>query len=127
MFTTTCFIHKNTPELRTKLSKLGYKMIGTPDEHEYIQCSNGWVNDLYDITDCSGIDCDKNENLFLALAAMRDDNDNQQIFLDQDGIYFRCGHDSVLEFMELAYVNGYDVYGSFLRKATVEELLNLYN
>ena len=124
MFTTTCFIHKNTPELRTKLSKLGYKMIGIPNEHEYLQCSDGWVNDLSDITDCSGIDCDKNENLFLALAAMIDDSDKQQIFFDQDGRCFRCGNnDSVLDFMGLAYTNGYD----FFRKATVNKLLNIYN
>ena len=45
MFTTDCFIRKNTKELRDKLEDLGYKMI-FPVEFDNLMCCNGWVNDI---------------------------------------------------------------------------------
>lgn len=76
-FTTPCFIRKNTEELRKKLEELGYKML-SPIEYDNLECSNGWVNDIKSPNDCNGIDCGTNEELFLAIAALRDDTDKSQ-------------------------------------------------
>ena len=99
MFTASCFIKKNTPELRNKLEELGYKPFGSV-KYEW---DTGWGlstdnrlgefesfdnNGLENIIKCESpdyedsIDCGTNENLFLALAALRNDSDiNQYFFL----------------------------------------------
>ena len=79
MFTTHCFIRKNTPELREKLEELGYEYngcdstYGTPNN---LYCS---FNSYYELSGTSKpsryeriIDCRTNEELFLTLAALRD-------------------------------------------------------
>lgn len=90
MFTTPCFIRKNTPELRKKLEELGYKystfddlkldgITTFPAKSEY----SVWANYHFDgkHTLKSYIDCGDNERLFLALAALRDDSDYMQWFV----------------------------------------------
>lgn len=115
-FTTPCFIRKNTEELRKKLEELGYKML-SPIEYDNLECSNGWVNDIKSPNDCNGIDCGTNKELFLALAALRDDTSaNQHWVFDQDfpphykkgdftiGYFSRCSYychvDTVNELIE---------------------------
>lgn len=86
MFTTPCFIRKNTSELRKKLEELGYI------SHIY---NNNDTNNIY--VDKLGIyisvdienqpyfiDCNENEELFLALAALRDDKPDYQWFVWDD-------------------------------------------
>ena len=93
MFTQPCFIRKNTPELRKKLEELGY--------NRYPLWMADWSDDdsryVYLVTDVlyytypkeptkpkngEYIDCGTNEELFLALAALRDDSDYMQWFTD---------------------------------------------
>lgn len=100
MFTTKCFIRKNTPELQDKLKKLGYHICicckfkdniwlhnFISDEHNRYEIHGIGVWDVEDsqeealnlyITDNAensnpAIDCGDNEELFLAIAALRDD------------------------------------------------------
>lgn len=100
-FTTPCFIRKNTPELCKKLEELGYKRNHYFDEESFndedvglqcnpLDCDNniitGEYTDLYcldeeELKDC-GIDCNTNEQLFLAIAALRDSSDIHQLFTD---------------------------------------------
>lgn len=98
MFTASCFIRKNTPELRKKLEELGYKPFGSV-KYEW---DTGWGlstdnrlgefesfdnNGLENIIKCESpdyedsIDCGTNEELFIALASLRDDNDYMQWFV----------------------------------------------
>ena len=90
MFTTPCFIRKNTAELRQKLESLGYKKGAYPlpvgredvydrDIHLYENSYHFRNSTLYGIT--NNIDCGTNEDLFLALAALRDDSDYMQWFV----------------------------------------------
>lgn len=90
MFTTPCFIRKNTPELREKLEKLGYNPTQNghgewfipmdelpyletfPKSKSYMGRAGFWN---------SVIDCGTNEAMFLALAALRDDSDYMQWFV----------------------------------------------
>ena len=82
MFTQPCFIRKNTPELRKKLEEFGYIMnlIYSPNEYN-LYIGNG-VYSSANFIDNYYLDCGTNEELFLALAALRDDTDKNQWFTD---------------------------------------------
>lgn len=88
MFKHSCFIYKNTPELRQYLDTIGYKYGGKASKFEqpYLYCS------LDKYFECNSfparyhgiIDCGENEDLFLALAALRDDKPDYQWFVWDD-------------------------------------------
>lgn len=105
MFTQSCFIKKNSIELRNKLEKIGYKNGAWESPHfeyPYLMCypnrkfgllkGNGFYitetpikydGQIYDYKvpdDC--IDCGDNEDLFLAIAALRNDSDKYQWFIN---------------------------------------------
>ena len=84
MFTTPCFIRKNTPEIRKKLEELGYKdygklrFYGEPiiiycDVNRFFTSPFVLEGEQYRGKYDNFIDCGDNEELFLALAALRDD------------------------------------------------------
>ena len=78
-FTTPCFIRKNTKELRDKLENIGYKNC-IAEEGPYIFTLSGIFDcmhsecGLIDLAYNGLIDCGDNEKLFLAIAALRDDD-----------------------------------------------------
>ena len=84
MFTQPCFIRKNTPELRKKLEELGYYRHPSYGDNEYLYLNRGFYH-----TNVVGyseeiermIDCGDNEELFLAIAALRNDSDYMQWFV----------------------------------------------
>lgn len=117
-FTTPCFILKNTPELRKKLEKLGYYL-----HPECIDDDRGnylFVNREYYLNRPLGyleelsrsIDCGTNEELFLAIASLRDDTDKYQWFTEGDK-WIMCP--------EIKF-STYWAYND-IHKATVEELI----
>lgn len=87
MFTTPCIIRKNTQELRQKLEELGYLNCIIEDE-EYLFTSHGIFDCIYsntayeDMVRNGLVDCGDDENLFIALAALRDDTNHNQWFTD---------------------------------------------
>ena len=132
-FTQPCFIRKNTPELRKKLEELGYKaqcngnnewfipMNKLPYLVTYPCCGSymGTTGYWYD----TDIDCEENEELFLALAALRDDSDYMQWFVsqaekDSPKVFIKSTTHSCAE--SLAYTHRWDWRCS---KATVEEII----
>lgn len=149
MFTQPCFIRKNTPELRKKLESIGLKLMNpddtTLDAHNYDGKGNhkkicegnaiityrsshyGVIYCIDDVTKKDRIDCGKNEELFLAIAALRDDTDKNQWFVydnsdlaDEEEIcrfFFICEDDDIKTFMNL------DVMYTDCHKATVNELI----
>lgn len=148
MFITSCFIRKNTPELRKKLEELGYTNGAWEEPHfeyPYLECypnrkfglfrGNGFYMTEDDYK-CDGkcweynpskecIDCGTNEELFLALAALRDDSDKNQ--------YFICDKVSVT-LGKTYYPNDYLYYqyDDFFdkqnwHKATAEEIISHFN
>lgn len=142
-FSTPCFIRKNTPELRKKLEKLGYKKnspIWTDNcniiwTYQYpvkeFDTPNYVIADSFDIPfdkhSClcgKFIDCGTNEGLFIALAALRDDTDNNQLFTNGKGDWgmYRDGSDGNLPGMDFfGMPNDFDL--SHYHKATVNELI----
>lgn len=140
VFKQSCLIRRNTPELRDKLSYLGYKIA----QHQYFEerkrgilCRPALAIGVPD--DCPDfnldeylknnpqiIDCWTNEALFLAIAALRDDSDKNQWFVydDKDDnpderqiLWFICDEDKIEDDMwhDQAYLD--------CHKATVEELI----
>ena len=123
-FIQPCFIRKNTPELRKKLEKLGYKystfddlklngIITFPSKNEY----SVWANYHFDGKHIlkSFIDCGDNKELFLALAALRDNSDKNQWFIyDEDTSFLQKGD---------WYMCSLNHHLSPSHKATVEELI----
>ena len=121
-FTTPCFIRKNTQELRKKLEELGYKML-SPIEYDNLECSDNWVNDIKSLNDCNGINCGFNEELFLAIAALRDDTDKCQWFTDGDK-WILCPKTKSSTYW---VYNDIDVNTDTIHKATVDELIKHFN
>jgi hypothetical protein len=144
-FTTAAFIRKNTPELRKKLEELGYiknspkwtddcniiwayqyseeKGFDTP--HYVIANAFDIPFDKHSRLCGKFIDCGTNENLFLAIAALRDDTDNNQMFINGKGDWGICRDNT-----EYGGLSGIDFYGmpndlnvDNYHKATVEELI----
>ena len=127
-FTTPCFIRKNTQELRRGLEELGYSKNYPKWTDDcsiiwaYQYPMKGFDTPVYVIADsfdvpfdkhsalCGKfIDCGTNEELFLAIAALRDDTDKNQWFTDGD-LWFKCGDEVCNE-------------GRKIHKATVDELI----
>lgn len=136
-FTTPCFIRKNTQELRRGLEELGYSH-GKPkyyadddNKYDFIMCHNGIffllsqknhvIRNGHPLKKYGSIDCGTNEELFLAIAALRDDTDKYQWFTDGD-LWFKCGDKVCNETIEY-YLNE---YGRKIHKATVDELIEYF-
>ena len=131
MFTASCFIRKNTSELINKLIDLGY--VKAFFDEEYAEGGvYGLIIDQGDIVPLKHglqemelmftynfVDCDDNEELFLALAALRDDTDKWQLFVF-DGIdvpdYFLQKGDMWICSLDKHLVEN-------CHKATVEEII----
>ena len=129
-FTQPCFIRKNTPELRKKLEELGYKdsvfddlksggIITFSSRSEYSVLANYHFNRVHALK--SHIDCGTNEELFLALSALRDDTDKNQWVIDEANECFFGWEDS-WSICDKDDMNERVVYTHY-RKATVEEII----
>lgn len=74
------------------------------------------------------IDCGTNEDLFLAIAALRDDTDDKQIFTNGKGDFAicredeKCGGLNGLEYVNMPNDFNIDNY----HKATIEELIEYF-
>lgn len=154
-FTTPCFIRKNTPELRKKLEELRYKLLNsgdtTLDAHNYDGKEShksieegraiitfygnlyGVIYNVDTVTKKGRVDCGTNEELFLAITALRDDTDNFQWFIAESSLSILF-HDAIgndhyfvepkgsFFLWDIEWQNATIVSG-FVRKATVDELI----
>lgn len=143
MFTQPCFIRKNTPELRKKLEELGYL---PPSKIWYdenfaictIYRDNAGEYFTFEIDDdferiiapsYPYIDCGTNEELFLALAAFRDDTNDNQWFIAQDTMWDENYDGEITVYYEEGEWLIWDYYSfmedmpSSFRKATVKEII----
>ena len=136
MFTQQCFIRKNSEQLIYRLYKLGYEYYRPIDRFKNI-CTNfgnnidfdgnesdRYVIDAFDDGYISYfnkimIDCGTNEELFLAIAALRDDSDKHQWFTN-DVFWIKCGQIDLKNELD----NNYEEFCvADFHKATVSELI----
>lgn len=141
-FIQPCFIRKNTPKLRKKLEELGYKPFGSV-KYEW---DTGWGlstdnrlgefesfdnNGLENIIKCESpdyeesIDCGINEDLFLAIAALRNDTDvNQWFIMDvEEYININQGDWFIATDRNKGKHVGTQIDPMYCHKATVEEII----
>lgn len=139
MFITNCFIRKNTPELRGKLKKMGYYvchctggatavslMALLGEVHAVCAEELDIFADEVKSGKCKLIDCGDDEQLFIALAAMRDDTDKDQLFTN--GIDWAIKREvarglGLPGFEYLSFPRDIDTP---LHKATKEEIMNYF-
>lgn len=132
MFTKSCLIRKNTYELRLKLELIGYNVKYIKEGYKYLQISwiPGYVlgvneEDL-NYNDNISIDCGDNEELFLAISALRDDTDKYQWFIAENinnihnKLWFFCIRDKI-EDMLYSTIKHLKVH-----KASIEELVEYF-
>ena len=133
-FIQPCFIRKNSPELRKKLEELGYNRYPlwmadwSDDDHRYIYLVTDVLYYTYPKEPTkpkSGehINCGTNEELFLALAALRDDTDINQWVIDEANECF--GWEDSWLICDKDNMNERVVYTHY-RKATVEEIIEYF-
>lgn len=127
-FTTAAFIRHNTSELRKKLEELGYKNYGNPfqitDDSKLITTIDGEYVPYNVPLDDSFIDCGINEELFLAIAALRDDTDDSQWFVyPPENSWFICVDDDINYARENIRESVQAAWFHCSHKATVEELI----
>ena len=126
-FTTPCFIRKSTYKLRKKLDELGYRLFGA-ELNKDLCIFTGLEYGLYSIEffsniphpdETDSVDYGTNEELFLAIAALRDDTDKYQWFTDGDK-WIQCPE---ILFSTYWVYNDVDVNLDAIPKATVDELI----
>lgn len=145
-FIQPCFIKKNTPELRKKLEELGYKPFGSV-KYEW---DTGWGlstdnrlgefesfdnNGLENIIKCESpdyedsIDCGTNEELFIAIASLRDDSDVNQWFVMDVEIYMGINQGDwfIATDRNKGKHIGTQIDPMYCHKATVEEIIEHFN
>ena len=130
MFTQSCFIRNADKFLIYNIMTLGYKPMymtwrNNIEGNNLVLEYNTWH-----FTDSdnhpNSIDCGTNEELFLAIAALRDDNDKYQWFVHKSGAHWwKTEHNSFKEYFNGSNEDiGFD-YEDF-HKATVEELIKQF-
>lgn len=127
MFTQSCFVRKCNKKLRKKLRDLGYldntcfnwlkSVTLTLGDNYYTYKSYDDFRNSHstEFVEKECIDCGNNEELFLAIAALRDDTDAGQWFVDDKDSWEKCNSDLPSHYMQM---NG--------NKATVEELIKMF-
>lgn len=124
MFTQPCFIRKDTQELRDKLKEIGlqpHPCIASKSG-TYLFINRGFYsgNEIgYQEEIERAIDCGENEELFLALAALRDDNDFMQ--------YFKAAEVDRLLLCRNKCIEDFTTFHELYRKLTPEELIKHFN
>lgn len=131
MFIQRCFIIKNSKELRDKVYRLGGrngKWLNDASEiiacsHEMFRCHDLDLGAEYTLVNKGYIHCGKNEELFLAIAALRDDSDIHQWFTDGEKWVISDVH-SLIGLKEYFETIGFNYPAT--HKATIEELIKHY-
>lgn len=139
MFIYSCFIRTNNERLKRELEHLGYDVsklktgrycIATSTanssaveiDEESFDCSNP-----HRTWNCSErIDCGKNEELFLAIAALRDDSDIDQWFVIDVDAYIDLNAGDWFKATDIngRYHVGIKIDPMYCHKATINELIN---
>lgn len=150
MFTCRCFIRKNTSDLRNKLKELGHTIcictefndarwlkinpqapytvhgVGYTSEEMPWKSSEEVLEKFEDeAKQIDIVDCGTNEELFLAIAALRDDSDYRQWFIIDAEIYSDLPKDSWFKATNITgkYHVGTKIDPIYCHKATVQELI----
>lgn len=124
MFTTPCYIEKNVPYLIKELERIGYRKLSILGDYNDLRYFDKYIATLSsgiivlnnNNVDINSYNCENNEELFLAIAALRGDTDKHQWFTD--------GYHWELCPTDVAYIPAWiDRYDDTPHKATLSELI----
>lgn len=133
MFTQPCSINVNKYDLRIKLYILGYKMKGKLKAFPFIYCKNGYFRTPSfneKPSKNSYIDCGTNEDLFLAIASLRDDTDRGQWFVKNDeNVWLQCVDNKFVFYTCINESGSYELkdISTLYHKATVQEIIEHFS
>lgn len=128
-FTTSAFIRRNTPEIRARLEELGYRIAKNAYQFHGLSVNcycqgNGICYGLskkeemkFSLNHKRFRNCGTNEELFLALAALNNENDYMQWFISSKGNWYLC------EWLMLGMAYMDIELSEIWRKASCEELI----
>lgn len=124
MFTQSCYIRKISKDLSKKLESLGYKeskfVVFASPEITATYCKSGkYAVTVENPALLNAIDCGENEELFLSIAALRDDNDYMQ--------YFKAAEVDRLLLCRDKCIEDCTTFHELYRKLTPEELIEHFN
>lgn len=136
MFTQRCFIRKNSKKLQdliynlgdrggTWLHELEYDTLLVADK-DYFRCLDDERDNDKKLIEEGFIDCGTNEELFLAIAALRDDEDVNQWHIIDIQAYTNLNKGDWFKATDISggYHVGCQIEPAYCHKATVEELIN---
>lgn len=139
MFTQKCFIRKNSKELQDKVYRLGGRS-GTclwesefntllAVGYDYFRCYDDECGNSESLIEGCYIDCGTNEELFLALAALQDDSDENQWFVMDSDVYLNINKGDWFKAtnIEGGFHVGTQIEPMYCHKATVEELIEHFS
>lgn len=145
-FICSALIRKNTKEIQSKLEDIGWIKAEYVDEYPHIEtkfnmhptgkffgCNSGEKGETICGIPLSlfieGVDCDKNEDLFFALSSLRDDTDENQLFMMDVEIYNDIPKDSTFYSTNIdgKYHIGTKIDPFYCHKMTKEEIINYFN
>lgn len=144
MFTISCFIENNNLELVEKLENLGYincSNCHSFDEKYLIAFKGEYLSDnnIDSLSKERWVNCGTNEELFLAIAALRDDSDKNQWFVtekekhwvqwfvtEKEKYWVNQGTFMPIGSFIFSYVDNYSKYDKEVHKASVEELIQYF-
>lgn len=125
-FTTPCFIREDTEYLRKKLKKLGYTPFDDDKRDGLVADKSGYMYSILENNLISSTyNCGSNEELFLAIAALRDDTDENQWFIMDVECYVDIPKGTWFQSTDCnggRHV-GTQIEALYCHKATVEELI----
>ena len=135
-FIQPCFIRKSTKDLTEKVYRIGgrsgrgywHSDINTllVCESDQYRCLDDEWGNAVSLTQKGYIDCGTNEELFLAIAALRDDTDKYQWFVNEKMEFVFCNQSELKHVIDNSY-DWCDYSVSDFHKATVEELTNHFS
>ncbi len=131
-FIQPCFIRKSTKDLTDKLYRIGNRScrgywhsdINTllVCESDQYRCLDDEWGNAVSLTKKGYINCGTNEELFLAIAALRNDSDVYQYFVNEKGVFVFCNQSELKHVIDNnEELCDYSV--SEFHKATVAELI----
>lgn len=130
MFTQPCFIRKDNQELRDRLERIGLQPHPCiiPKSSEYLFVNRGFysMNEIgYQEEIERAVDCGTNEQLFFAIAALRDDADENQWFVMDVDVYSEINKGDWFKATNMAggFHVGTQIEPLYCHKTTVEELV----
>ena len=129
MFTQKCYIRINNKAITDNLSDFGYKLLfsARKNQGKYLVCANKFCFGQDDELPTDYIYCGEDIELFLSIAALRDDSDKNQLFFNNKDIDceypMECIHNEFYMFAIDRDTCEYIDNGNKYHKGTPQELL----